>query len=279
MKREATNKFFKLNDNIMETKEEQIFQEIVKPSIYEVIRVIDGVPIFLDDHLERMFTSAKIIGYEIEYGKAEIKNSIKEVILKNGAKNQNIKLLGSTVNNEEVFLVYFLDSFYPPKEYYRNGIKTILYEHQRDNPNAKVQKDDFRNNVKLAMEEKGAFEALLVNSGGYIPEGSRSNMFFVKDGRIYTAPSNQVLLGITRKYIFSIAKILDIDIIEESIHKDDIEKLEGAFMSGTSVGVLPITRIDNKIIESTDNEIINKLNESYNELMENFIKENKNHWE
>lgn len=262
----------------METAGEQVFQEIVKPSIYEVIRVMDGVPIFLDDHLDRMFTSASIIGYEIEYSKDEIKNSIKEVILKNEIKNQNIKLLGSSIDNEKVFLVYFVDSFYPPKEYYSNGIKTILYEHERDNPNAKVQKDDFRNKVKLAIDEKGAFEALLVNNQGYIPEGSRSNIFFVKEGKIFTAPSDQVLLGITRKYIFNIAEILNIDIIEESIHKEDIKKLEGAFMSGTSIGVLPIRNIDDTIIESTDNEIINKLNESYDKLIDNFIKEKKNHW-
>lgn len=279
MKSEAKNKFFKLNDRILETTEDQIFQEIIKPSIYEVIRVMDGVPIFLEDHLDRMFHSANIINYEMQYSIEEIQQSIKEVILKNEVKNQNIKLLGSTVNDEVVFLVYLVDSFYPPKEYYRNGIKTILYDYERDNPNAKVQKEDFRNNVKLAMEEKDAFEALLVNSLGDIPEGSRSNVFFVKDNKIFTAPSNQVLLGITRKYIFNIGEILNIDILEETIHKDHVKDLEGAFISGTSIGVLPITRIDNMIIESTDNEVIKKLNESYNELIENFIKDHKIHWE
>lgn len=279
MKSEAKNKFFKLNNTILDTSQDEIFQKILKPSIYEVIRVMDGVPIFLEDHLDRMFTSAGIIDYEMPYNKSEIKDSIKEVILKNGVKNQNIKLLGSSVDNENVFLVYLVDSFYPPKEYYNNGIKTILFEHERDNPNAKIQKDDFRNNVKLAMEQYDAYEALLVTSQGFIPEGSRSNMFFIMDNKIFTAPSNQVLLGITRKYIFNIAEIINIDIIEESIHKDDIQKLQGAFMTGTSVGVLPITRIDNKIIESTDNQVIKKLNESYNELIENFIRDNRVHWE
>lgn len=280
MKSEARNKYFKLNDIILETSDDHhIFQEIVKPSIYEVIRVIDGVPIFLDDHLDRMFTSASIIDYEMSYNKDEIKNSIKEVILKNEVKNQNIKLLGSTVDNDRVFLIYFKDSFYPPKEYYNNGIKTILYEHERDNPNAKVQVNNFRKDVEGAREKNNAFEALLVNKEGYIPEGSRSNIFFVKNDQIYTAPSDQVLLGITRKYIFSVAEILNIDIIEKTIHKDDIRKLEGAFMTSTSVDVLPITRIDNMIIESTDNEVIRNLNASYNDLIKNFIKKNKSHWE
>ena len=275
MKREAKNNYFKFNDIILKTEDEDIFQKIIEPSIYEVIRVIEGVPIFLDDHLDRMFNSASIIGYEIKYKKDEIKTSIKEVILKNEVKNQNIKLLASKVDRKPVFLVYFVESFYPPEEYYENGIKTIIFEHERDNPNAKVQKDDFRNNVKLAMDKNHAFEALLVNAKGYIPEGSRSNMFFVKDKKIFTAPSSEVLLGITRKYIFNVADIIGVDIIQESIHMDHVKELEGAFMSGTSVGVLPIGRIDNMIIESKANEIIGKLKESYDELIQNYIEENK----
>ena len=275
MKREAKNNYFKFNDIILKTEDEDIFQKIIEPSIYEVIRVIEGVPILLDDHLDRMFNSASIIGYEIKYKKDEIKTSIKEVILKNEVKNQNIKLLASKVDRKPVFLVYFVESFYPPEEYYENGIKTIIFEHERDNPNAKVQKDDFRNNVKLAMDKNHAFEALLVNAKGYIPEGSRSNMFFVKDKKIFTAPSSEVLLGITRKYIFNVADIIGVDIIQESIHMDHVKELEGAFMSGTSVGVLPIGRIDNMIIESKANEIIGKLKESYDELIQNYIEENK----
>lgn len=278
MKNEARNKYFKINDSILESNEDDIFEQIITPSIYEVIRVIDGVPIFLEEHLDRMFTSARIINYDMLYSKDQIKESIKEVILKNKVHNQNIKLLGSKIDDKMVFLVYFVDSFYPPKEYYSSGIKTIIFEHERDNPNAKIQKDDFRKKVKEAMDMNDAFEALLINNDGYILEGSRSNMFFVKDNKIFTAPSNQVLLGITRKYIFNIAEILNIDIVEEAIHMDDIKDLQGAFMSGTSVGVLPISRIDTRVIQSTDNEIIKRLNKAYDELIENYIREEKTQW-
>lgn len=279
MKSEAKNKFFKFNDDILETEDTRIFKKIDKASVYEVIRIMDGVPLFLDDHLDRMFKSARIIDYNIPYDHSQIKASIGDVIRENGVKNQNIKLLASHIENESVFLVYLVDSFYPPKKYYENGIKTILFEHERDNPNAKVQRDEFRNKVKEELEKKDAFEALLINKDGFIPEGSRSNMFFVMDNKIYTGPSNEVLLGITRKYIFSLAEILNIDIIEESIHRDHLSKLEGGFMSGSSVGVLPITRIDNMIIESTENEIINTLSEAYNNLVEQSIKDNKSYWE
>ena len=279
MKSEAKNKFFKFNDDILETEDTRIFKKIDKASVYEVIRIMDGVPLFLDDHLDRMFKSARIIDYNIPYDHSQIKASIGDVIRENGVKNQNIKLLASHIENESVFLVYLVDSFYPPKKYYENGIKTILFEHERDNPNAKVQRDEFRNKVKEELEKKDAFEALLINKDGFIPEGSRSNMFFVMDNKIYTGPSNEVLLGITRKYIFSLAEILNIDIIEESIHRDHLSKLEGGFMSGSSVGVLPITRIDNMIIESTENEIINTLSEAYNNLVEQSIKDNRSYWE
>ncbi len=81
-------------------------------------------------------------------------------------------------NIGQVFLVFFIKSFYPPKEYYENGIHTTLFHYERQNPNAKVQiGGDFKMEVAKKLEEEKAFEALLVNQSGYIPEGSRSNMF------------------------------------------------------------------------------------------------------
>src|SRR5690606_31821955 len=128
--------------------------------------------------------------------------------------------------------------------------------YERDNPNAKVLVTSFKEDVAKALKEKEAFEALLVNKSGYIPEGSRSNMFFVKGDKVYTAKASEVLIGITRKYIFNVCDKLNIKIVEESIHVDDLDKLDGAFMSGTSVNVLPISSIDNIKLDSVNNRII-----------------------
>lgn len=279
MRKEAIKDYFFVNGEMKSVEESNIFDKIEKPSIYEVIRIIDGVPLFLEEHLDRMYNSAELIKYNIDEDKNKIKKYIKKLILKNHIKDLNIKLLlGETKSGEKVFLAYFIDSFYPPQNYYINGIHTILLNYERENPNAKVLFTSFKDEIAKELNTHKAFEALLVNSSGYILEGSRSNMFFVKDDKVYTAKPKNVLLGITRKHIFKVCKKLNIEIIEESISKDELDKLEGAFMTGTSVNVLPISTIDRIELNSVNNRIIKEINNSYIIEMEDYILKNHHHW-
>lgn len=279
MKPEVINNFYMVNGKLTSVDDLTIFEKISKPPIYEIIRVIGGVPIYLEDHLSRMFESSNITNHEIGATEEEIKISIKETIITNKLDRGNIKLLSGEAQEKSVFIVFCVESFYPPKEYYENGINTILYEYERDNPNAKVLVSSFKEDVAKKMKEKEAFEALLVRKDGYIPEGSRSNIFFVKGEKLYTAPKDEILLGITRKHLFKIANNLNIKIVEESIHVDDIRKLDGAFMTGTSVSILPIARIDNIELDSVNNKIITELNKAYDNMMYEYVEKNKDVWQ
>ena len=279
MKAEAIMDFYVVNGEVQSTGDQTIFQKISKPPIYEIIRVIDGVPIYLEDHLGRMFESAKLLGKSMDVSESYIREYIKMVIKNNKIDMNNIKLLwGEADKVGEVFMVYSVESFYPPKEYYDNGIKTILYNYERDNPNAKVQVASFKEDVAKKMNDADAFEALLVKDDGYIPEGSRSNVFFVKGGILYTAPRDEILLGITRKHMFKIADMLNIKIVEESIHIGDLNKIDGAFITGTSINMLPISIIDNVEINSAKNKIIGELNKVYMDLIKGYIEKNKGLW-
>lgn len=97
-------------------------------------------------------------------------------------------------------------------------------------------------------------------------------MFFVKEKKIYTAPKGAVLLGITRQHIMEVCKELNIEVVEENIHVDDLQTLNGAFMSGTSVNVLPISTIDNIKLDSVNNHIIRKVANGYENKMKEYIK-------
>ncbi|NLV88741.1 MAG: aminotransferase class IV [Tissierellia bacterium] len=279
MKKEAILDYMLVNGQVQKTEETNIFQMIEKPPIYEVIRIIDGVPLFFQDHLNRMYDSANLIDFQIPREEKEIREDIRTLILKNKVDRLNVKLLAADVDHMgKVFLVYNIESFYPSKEYYIKGIHTTLFYYERDNPNAKVLVTSFKEDVAKALKEKEAFEALLVNKSGYIPEGSRSNMFFVKGDKVYTAKASEVLIGITRKYIFNVCDKLNIKIVEESIHVDDLDKLDGAFMSGTSVNVLPISSIDNIKLDSVNNRIISEINRAYIGEMNKYILSHKDEW-
>ena len=279
MKPEAIRKYYIENGNIKNIDNLSIFNKIQNPPIYEVIRVINGVPLFLEDHLNRMFQSSKIIGYDMEITENQIRKDIKKLILENNIDKLNIKLLSTEVEDiGKIFLVYCIESFYPPERFYKKGIHTILFKYERKNPNAKVLFTSFKEGVTKELDDKEAFEALLVDKSGYIPEGSRSNIFFIKNSKVYTAPKSDVLLGITRMNIFKICEKIGVEIIEKSIHEDEINQLDGAFMSGTSVNILPISTINNIKINSVNNSIINKINESYIQEMKNYISKYKKDW-
>lgn len=274
MKAEAIKEYYIVDGKLIPTKDTNIFYKIEKPPIYEVLRVIDGIPLFLEDHIERMRKSGELVGININRSDKDIENDIRKLVEANNIKNLNVKLLVADVEGKgQVFLTYFIRSFYPSEEYYREGIHTILLYHERENPNAKVQQFSFREEIDRKLQENNAFEVLLVNKDGYVTEGSRSNMFFVKGNKIYTSPKGTVLLGITRKYIMEVCKELNIEVVEENTHVDDLKFLDGAFMSGTSVNVLPISTIDDIRLNSVENEIIKKVGDGYlnkvKEYMEN----------
>lgn len=278
MKPDIIKDFYVVNGKLLKTDDLTIFENVNKPPIYEIIRVINGVPIYLEDHLNRMFESAKLTGIDLGSNEGEIKSAIKETINRNNMPLGNIKLMSGESDGKNFFSVFCVESFYPPKEYYENGIKTILYNYERDNPNAKVLHTNFKEDVAKTMKDKGAFEALLVRDDGYIPEGSRSNTFFVKGEKLYTAPKNEVLLGITRKHLFRIAEKLGITIVEESIHLEDLNKIDGAFMTGTSVNILPIAQIDDISLSSVENKIIKALIEAFNNMINEYVEINKEVW-
>ncbi len=276
MNKEAIKNYFIINGEIISTDDMRVFDTIKISPIYEVIRIMDGIPLFFEEHVKRMRRSAEIVGKTIFRKDQEIIGDIKKLIEANNVKNLNVKLLSAyEEGKKETFLAYFIESYYPDEKVYREGIHTILYHYERKNPNAKVLNVSFKDEVNKKIKEMNAFEALLVNKEGYITEGSRSNMFFVRGEKVFTAPKGEVLLGVTRKHIINVCKELNIDVVEENINIKDLDKIDGGFMSGTSVNVLPISSIDDKKYSSADNNLIKAIQDGYLNLVKNYIEEKK----
>lgn len=241
-------------------------------SLYEVIRVIDGTPLFLEEHLGRMMNSSKLANENLFYNEFEIVEALNELIKINEAKQGNVKIVFNYKEEGNKFYAYFISHYYPSEKEYIEGVDTILYHGERENPNAKIINTSFRNLVDKEVKESGVYEAILVNRCGYITEGSKSNIFMVKGNEVLTAPIEDVLPGITRKRIIDICKELGYIVKEERIHYSDINKLDGLFISGTSPKVLPIKSVGNINIASSTNKIILDILEKYNERISEYIK-------
>lgn len=243
-------------------------------TLYEVIRVIDGVPLFLEEHLERMENTCRLTGIKMKFKKEDIKKHLIKLIASNSVSDGNVKMIFNK-DIEEKLSLYFIPHSYPSKEMYEKGVETILYFGERNNPNAKVINNDFRNKVNLEIEKAKVFEAILVDDNGNITEGSRSNIFMIKGHILYTATMKAVLPGVTRDRVIKLVNKIGIEFIEKDISNKEIFEMDAVFITGTSPKILPICKIDGKYINSTENIMLKNILKNYDELIKNYIKTNK----
>lgn len=234
--------------------------------IYEVIRVINGVPLFLEEHLSRLFNSAAIAKKQIPFNESEIESMLKKLIDVNDRKLGNI-----FISCNEYFHAFYVESKYPDLSSFQKGIDCGTLKAERINPNAKILQTSVRGQADELIVNKNLYEVLLVDNLGRITEGSRSNVFFIRDNEIITPPGNEVLLGITRKKAISLSKNIGYKISEKDILLNDLSTFQAAFITGTSPKFLPLKKID-EIGFDPQNKIVQLLIKNYDDLIAKYIR-------
>jgi branched-chain amino acid aminotransferase len=215
-------------------------------SIYEVIRMVKGSPVFFYDHMERLATSVSLQKKKMLADAETLKKDIIRLSKSEKKKEINLKIVFNYNKGEENYLIYFIEPIYPTEDQYRNGVKGILFYAERKDPESKVINHKLRSSIFHKLILEGGYEAILVNENGVITEGSRSNIFFFKNDVLYTAPDNMVLGGITRKHILDICAKNDITVKMVCLKAAKLSEYEAVFMTGTSPMVLAFNSIDDK---------------------------------
>jgi branched-chain amino acid aminotransferase len=233
--------------------------------VYEVIRVAEGVPLFLEEHLERFFNSARLAGTVIRFSGDEISGLLTQLIRRNEVAEGNILLLCK--RNLKAF---FIQHKYPESRWYISGVPCGLLKAERKNPNAKVFQTNVRQMADDLIQKKGLYEVLLVDHHENITEGSRSNVFFVSGDKLLTPPGYEVLLGITRQRTIQLAKDAGIPVAEVDIALKDLPSLQAAFITGTSPKILPVSQIGNCSFDPM-NPVVQELRVAYNRLIDDYI--------
>ncbi len=233
--------------------------------IYEVFRVIDSIPLFLEDHIERLVFSARLTGHALPWSVEQIKAQVKLLIQANDVQNANLKIvyLPHLHPVKHGFIMYVTPHQYPSLQQYHHGVAAALFKGVRDNPNAKVMDVDLRKQTSTVQNVEDVYETLLVNSTGCITEGSRSNIFFVAGDVLVTPPLEDVLPGVTRKHIIECCREKDIPVVEEKVCVDRLKDIDGAFISGTSRRVLPLSRIDQFVFDP-GHKLIREVQHAFN---------------
>ena len=245
--------------------------------IYEVVRFIDAKGVFLKDHYQRFIGSLALAGMTSDLSYESYREACCRLLETNGIRNNNLKLMYALREGDglPLCLIYASRSFYPDETYYCNGVDTAVLEIERPNPNAKISRADYLFKVQNCRKENGVFEVLLQNSRGELTEGSRSNLFFINGGKVLTAPSDMVLEGIMRKYVFEICHKLGISVDDSrAVRFSEAAAMDAAFLTGTSINVLPVARIGNSACYDTENPVLQQLVREFQERIAEEWKKN-----
>lgn len=269
---EAQGKYLVYNGQVSEVEDSTYFEAIKEEPQYEVFVVKDSVVMFFEDHMDRLEATAKKLGLKLSRTRDQIEKDLYTVIEKNELKDSLLKL----IVYKDSYLAY---EFYDRKvseEDLEEGIKVAIFDYERQDPNLKILRHEFKREVAKFMLDTESFEALLRTADGELLEGSRTNLYFTKNGKVISAPADRVLRGITRSRLEKIFDRLGIELEEKVIRDVDLVDVDGAFLSGTTVGILPIKSIESIDFDVKNNDLIKNLVQGYKDLQEEYIASKKN---
>ena len=238
--------------------------------IYEVIRIINGVPLFLEDHLTRLQNSCAEMQVEVDWNRFDFQKEIQKLAHKNAIANGNVMLRLIHEDNKIVERLYFIPHTYPTAEMYEQGVEVGLLSAERIHPNAKVVQSDLRSLTNEYLAAHNKFEVLLVDRSGKITEGSRSNFFFIHGNKLITAPLHTVLKGITLLKVLQIAAQLNIEVVYRQVAIDALGEYQAAFVTGTSPKILPVSKVGDQAFD-VKNALLHQLIKAYDETIDNYV--------
>ncbi|HLU21779.1 MAG TPA: branched-chain-amino-acid transaminase [Bacillaceae bacterium] len=232
--------------------------------VFEGIRSYSGNVFRLDEHLSRLYDSAKSIMLTIPYTKEEMTNIVVETLRQNDLRDGYIRLvvsrgagnLGLDPRNcakASVVVIAEPLSIYP-KELYETGLEIVTVATRRNRSDVlspMVKSLNYLNNILVKIEANlaGAPEALMLNDQGYVAEGSADNIFIVKDNKLYTPPGHVgALVGITRNAIIDLARAKGYEVSESVFTRHDVYTADEVFLTGTAAEVIAVSKVDGRVI-------------------------------
>jgi len=232
--------------------------------VFEGIRSYAGKVFRLEEHVRRLYDSARGIRLPIPMTPEEMAKAVTDTLAANGLEDSYIRVvvtrgagtLGLDPNRCEhpaVFIICDKITLYP-KELYENGLEVITASTMRNHPNAvnpRLKSLNYLNNILAKIEaiDAGTLEAVMLNHLGYVAECTGDNLFIVRDEVVFTPPiAAGILEGITRDEIIDVARSQGTEVREENLTRQDLYVADECFLTGTAAEVVPVVRIDKRPI-------------------------------
>jgi branched-chain amino acid aminotransferase len=246
-----------------------LFQPSEGQMFYEVVRITSDIPLFWEDHMARLEAS---ISGRIPIPPSLYAESI-ALIAANSIPDANLRIVLTSGRH----VVPLTKSYYPSQESRQIGVPTGILAWERVNPNAKIILSDYKAAVAGRFAQPGpfgrCFELLLADRSGCLTEGSRSNLFFIRQNQVLSAPDNRILLGITRKYVRQAIETAGLSYCEEMLTLEAIRGggCDAAFLTGSPIDVLPIRAIEDIELASGTHPGMRRLMAAYQTIVDGYV--------
>lgn len=251
--------------------------------VFEGIRTYNGRIFKLNEHLNRLYNSAKFIMLDIPLTKEELSKTVIETVKVSELRDAYIRLIVTRgvgdlgidprkCSKPSIIIIVDKITIYP-KEYYENGLELITVPTRRNIPEALspcIKTLNYLNSIMAKIEANNAksHEAIMLNQDGYVAEGTADNIFIVKNNTIVT-PYLWIgaLEGITRTTVMKIGQEIGMEVKESVMTRFDLYTANECFLTGTATEIIPVIKIDHRPIgQGKPGEVTLKIMALFNKL-------------
>ncbi|KPK46631.1 MAG: hypothetical protein AMJ77_05620 [Dehalococcoidia bacterium SM23_28_2] len=224
--------------------------------LFETMRSYGGRVFRLEAHYQRLCQGAAVLAIPVPLSLEDLKEAVDGVLRRNRVADASLRLTLTAGSAADATAILFARPLtdYPP-ELYRRGMAAVVSAVRRNetSPLSGVKSLNYLENL-LAREDarrRGADEAILLNTRGFVAEGSASNVFLVQEGRLVT-PSLEsgVLAGITRQAVLELAAAAGLQTVESQVELSAFQEASEVFLTGSVMEVMPLTRLDGRPLGS-----------------------------
>ena len=232
--------------------------------VFEGIRSYNGRVFMLEEHVARLYRSAKAIALEIPMTPEGVMRAVLRTCRANNCMNGYIRLvvtrgvgtlgLNPYLCKKPQVIIIAADIQLYPRELYKKGLDIVTVGTMRNQPealNPSIKSLNYLNNVLAKIEaiNAGVMEAIMLNPQGFVSEATGDNLFVVRNGELLTPPTEAgILEGITRNVVMDLAREIGMPVREKMMSRYDLYTSDEIFLTGTAAEVIPVVKIDRRVI-------------------------------